>query len=165
MRLAKYLKVFDIGLQNTFVYRWNFLLRSVFGMVPLLGMLFLWGAIFEGRSARISGYDESGMIFYFLMTLLIDNWVAPTEDEWQIAAEIREGRGPIRKFVFRAGCFLDFRSAICGMEKSAPKLNGELGGGRPPAWGGFLPFFGNISQRQIDEFARRLVAWKMPSVF
>ena len=92
MRLAKYLKVFEIGLQNTFVYRWNFLLRSVFGMVPLLGMLFLWGAIFEGRSTRISGYDESAMIFYFLMTLLIDNWVAPTEDEWQIAAEIREGR-------------------------------------------------------------------------
>ena len=30
MTLAKYLKVFDIGLQNTFVYRWNFLLRSLF---------------------------------------------------------------------------------------------------------------------------------------
>jgi hypothetical protein len=45
----------------------------------------------------------------------------------------RKTIGPIRKFVFRAGCFLDFRSAICGMEKSVPKLNGELGGCRPPA--------------------------------
>ena len=28
---AKYWKFFDIGVQNTFVYRWNFLLRSIFG--------------------------------------------------------------------------------------------------------------------------------------
>jgi len=33
--LAKYWKFFDVGLQNTFVYRWNFLLRSIFGIVPL----------------------------------------------------------------------------------------------------------------------------------
>jgi ABC-2 type transport system permease protein len=90
--LAKYLKVFEIGLQNTFVYRWNFLLRSVLGMVPLLGMFYLWGSIFEARGTQISGYDQSGMLFYFLITILIDNWVAPTEDEWQIAAEIREGQ-------------------------------------------------------------------------
>jgi ABC-2 type transport system permease protein len=92
VHLAKYLKVFEIGLQNTFVYRWNFLLRSVLGMVPLVGMFYLWGSIFEARGTKISGYDESGMLFYFLMTILIDNWVAPTEDEWQIAAEIREGQ-------------------------------------------------------------------------
>src|SRR5436189_187635 len=46
MRLAKYWKLFDIGLQNTFVYRWNFLLRMVFGIVPLFGMVFIWQAIF-----------------------------------------------------------------------------------------------------------------------
>ena len=34
MTTAKYRKVFDIGLQNTFVYRWNFFLRSLFGLVP-----------------------------------------------------------------------------------------------------------------------------------
>ena len=36
MNPRKYAKVFDIGLQNTFVYRWNFLLRAVFGIVPLI---------------------------------------------------------------------------------------------------------------------------------
>jgi hypothetical protein len=61
--------------------------------------------------------------------------------------------------------FVGFRSAICGMEKATPKLNGELGGGSPPTRGRFLPFPGNISQGQIDQFARRLVAWKMAPVF
>jgi hypothetical protein len=61
--------------------------------------------------------------------------------------------------------FVDFQSAIYGMEKSAPKLNGELGGCRPPARRGFLPFFGDISQGQIDQFTCRLIAWKMTSIF
>jgi hypothetical protein len=51
------------------------------------------------------------------------------------------------------------------MEKSAPKLNGELGGCRPPTRGGYLPFFGNISQGQIEQFAHRLIAWKKPAIF
>ena len=50
---AKYLKVFDIGLQNTFVYRWNFFLRSIFNLVPLAGTVFIWTAIF-GQRANIS---------------------------------------------------------------------------------------------------------------
>ena len=48
--VAKYLKVFDVGAQNTFVYRWNFVLRSVFGIVPLIGTIFLWKAMY-GSSA------------------------------------------------------------------------------------------------------------------
>jgi hypothetical protein len=30
-----YVRTFLTGIQNTFVYRWNFLLRTVFGIVPL----------------------------------------------------------------------------------------------------------------------------------
>ena len=32
------------------------------------------------------------MIYYYLLTLLVSNLVTPTEDEWQIAADIREGQ-------------------------------------------------------------------------
>ncbi len=53
----KYAKVFDIGLQNTFVYRWNFLLRSLFGLVPLAGTILIWRAIFQERGADVAGYD------------------------------------------------------------------------------------------------------------
>ena len=79
-RLLKYWKLFDIGLQNTFVYRWNFLLRMVFGVVPLIGMVFIWQAIFAEKKGAISGYDYEGMIFYFLVTVFLDNLITPTED-------------------------------------------------------------------------------------
>jgi len=32
------------------------------------------------------------MIYYYLLTILVSNLVVPTEDEWQIAADIREGQ-------------------------------------------------------------------------
>ena len=50
--LAKYAKVFNVGAQNTFVYRWNFILRSVFGIVPLIGTIFLWRAMYTAAAAR-----------------------------------------------------------------------------------------------------------------
>ena len=55
--MQKYLKVFDIGLQNTFVYRWNFIFRSLFGLFPLLGTVFIWGAIFEAKGGGINNFD------------------------------------------------------------------------------------------------------------
>ena len=64
----------------------------VFGIVPLIGTVFLWQAIFRPGQDAISGYDYSAMIFYFMLTVFLDNLVSPTEDEWQIAAEIRDGK-------------------------------------------------------------------------
>lgn len=112
---AKYLKVFDIGLQNTFVYRWNFFLRSLFALVPLAGTVFIWSALFRERHATIGGYDYKAMIFYFVLTMLADNLVTPTEDEWQIAADIREGQinalltKPLNYLGYRIGLFLSYR--------------------------------------------------------
>ena len=34
-KIEKYVSVFNIGLQNTFVYRWNYFLRALFGLIPL----------------------------------------------------------------------------------------------------------------------------------
>ena len=31
-RIDKYISVFNIGLQNTFVYRWHYFLRALFGL-------------------------------------------------------------------------------------------------------------------------------------
>src|SRR5450631_1612238 len=112
---TKYLKVFDIGLQNTFVYRWNFFLRSLFGLVPLAGTVFIWRALFAERQADIAGYDYNAMIFYFVLTILVDNLVTPTEDEWQIAADIREGQinsfltKPLNYLGYRVSLFLSYR--------------------------------------------------------
>ena len=114
MTLAKYFKVFDIGLQNTFVYRWNFLLRSLFQFVPLAGTVFIWRAIFQERAttnaANVAGYDYRAMIFYFLLTLLAENLVTPTEDEWQIASDIREGQ--INSFLTKPMSYLSYRITL-----------------------------------------------------
>ncbi|HSI13907.1 MAG TPA: ABC-2 family transporter protein, partial [Chthoniobacter sp.] len=113
--LAKYIKVFDIGLQNTFVYRWNFLLRSVFGVVPLVGAIFFWKAVFHSKGSGINGYDYSSMIFYFMVTVFLENLITPTEDEWQIAGEIRDGRissyltKPMNYLGYRITLFLSYR--------------------------------------------------------
>ncbi len=111
----KYRKVFGIGLQNTFVYRWNFLLRSLFGLVPLAGTVLIWRAIFAGTGEQVGGYDYGEMIWYFLLIILVDNLVTPTEDEWQIAADIREGQisafliKPLNYLGYRFSLFLSYR--------------------------------------------------------
>jgi len=116
MQATKYLKVFDIGLQNTFVYRWNFLLRALFGFVPLIGTVCIWRAMFQSRGSSIGGYGFDSMIYYFLLTLLAENLITPTEDEWQIAADIREGQinsfltKPLNYLGYRFTLFLSYRA-------------------------------------------------------
>ncbi len=73
--IDKYISVFNIGLQNTFVYRWNYFLRSLFGLIPLAGTVFLWSAVFKERGGSLHGYDYGSMIYYYLLTILVSNLV------------------------------------------------------------------------------------------
>ena len=97
----------SIGLQDTFVYRWNFLLRALFSLVPLIGTVFIWSAVFRSRGGNIGRYDFPEMIFYFLLSLLVENLVTPTEDEWRIAAEIRDGQ--ISSLILKPLDYLTYR--------------------------------------------------------
>ncbi|MDQ6624473.1 MAG: ABC-2 family transporter protein [Verrucomicrobiota bacterium] len=110
MQLAKYSAVFKLGLQNTFVYRWNYFLRAVFALIPLAGTVFLWRAVFEARGGGMRGYDYGSMIYYYLLTILVSNLVTPTEDEWQIAGDIREGQ--INSFLTKPLSYLAYRFSI-----------------------------------------------------
>src|SRR3954468_9073628 len=109
-KIEKYISVFNIGLQNTFVYRWNYFLRALFGLIPLAGTVFLWRAVFKEKGGGLHGYDYSSMIYYYLLTLLVSNLVTPTEDEWQIAADIREGQ--INSFLTKPMSYLAYRMSI-----------------------------------------------------
>ena len=110
MKLARYGTVFNLGLQNTFVYRWNYFLRALFGLIPLAGTVFLWRAIFHERGGGFGGYDYGSMIYYYLLTILVSNLVTPTEDEWQIASDIREGQ--INSFLTKPLSYLGYRTSI-----------------------------------------------------
>src|ERR1700745_2213996 len=107
---GKYLTVFNIGIQNTFVYRWNYFLRALFGLIPLAGTVFLWSAVFKERGSGLHGYDYASMIYYYLLTILVSNLVVPTEDEWQIAADIREGQ--INALLTKPMSYLAYRTSI-----------------------------------------------------
>jgi ABC-2 type transport system permease protein len=109
-KFAKYLSVFNIGLQNTFVYRWNYFLRALFGLIPLAGTVFLWRAVFQERGGGLHGYDYGSMIYYYLLIILVSNLVTPAEDEWQIAADIREGQ--INSFLTKPVNYLGYRFSI-----------------------------------------------------
>jgi len=109
-RFDKYISVFNIGLQNTFVYRWNYFLRALFGLIPLAGTVFLWRAVFKEHGGGLHGYDYGSMIYYYLLTLLVSNLVTPTEDEWQIASDIREGQ--INSFLTKPMSYLGYRFGI-----------------------------------------------------
>src|SRR6201981_2834363 len=109
-KIRKYISVFNLGLQNTFVYRWNYFLRALFGLIPLAGTVFLLAALFTERGGGLHGYDYGSMIYYYLLAILVSNLVTPTEDEWQIAADIREGQ--INSLLTKPMSYLTYRFSI-----------------------------------------------------
>ncbi len=50
-----------------------------------------------------------------MLTVFLDNLITPTEDEWQIAAEIRDGRissfliEPLNYLAYRISLYLSYR--------------------------------------------------------
>jgi ABC-2 type transport system permease protein len=108
--MKKYLKVFGIGLQNTFVYRWNFFLRALFGLFPLIGTIFIWRAIFEAKGGGINNFDYASVVFYFLLVLALDSLITPADDEWQVAADIREGQ--LNAFLVKPMNYLLYRLSL-----------------------------------------------------
>mgnify|MGYP003383479514 CR=1 FL=1 len=110
--MGKYLHVLGIGLQNTLVYRANFLFRAAFGLVPLAGTLFLWRAIYAGRPAgeSINGYTVAQMMSYYLVLTLVDAFPAVAEDDWHIAADIKDGQ--ISQFLLKPIDYLKYRLSL-----------------------------------------------------
>jgi ABC-2 type transport system permease protein len=108
--MGKYFKVFDIGLQNTFVYRWNFFFRSLFGLFPFLGTVFIWGAIFEAKGGGINNFNYASVVYYFLLVLVLDSLITPGDDEWQVAADIRDGQ--MNSFLIKPVNYLLYRLAL-----------------------------------------------------
>lgn len=112
--IALYRKVFGIGLQDTFVYRWNFLLRSLFSIIPLYATVLVWQSVCE-TNGKVHDYTFSAMVFYFVGILIVENLASPTEDEWRIAAEIRDGHissilvKPLNYLSYRLSLFVSYR--------------------------------------------------------
>lgn len=111
--MTKYWSVFGLGIQNSLAYRANYLARVLFGLIPLLAMLYLWRTIYEGQGGQgtaVAGYSLVQMISYYLIAQLVDALTAVNEDDWQIAADIREGL--ISQFLLKPVDYLWYRWSL-----------------------------------------------------
>jgi len=111
--MKKYLHVINIGVQNNLAYRVNFLARSLFGLIPLLAMLYLWRTIYEGKGDSgvvISGYTLAEMFSYYLVAQIVDALTAVNEDDWAIATDIKDGL--ISQFLLKPVDYLWYRLCL-----------------------------------------------------
>jgi ABC-2 type transport system permease protein len=110
--VRKYWHVIGIGVQNNLTYRFNFLARTLFGFIPLTAILLLWRTIYSGRDAgeTISGFTLAHMVSYYLLVTVVDALTAVNEDDWQIAADIKDGN--ISQFLLKPVDYLWFRFCL-----------------------------------------------------
>jgi ABC-2 type transport system permease protein len=109
--MKKYWHVIGIGIQNNLTYRVNYLARTLFSFIPLFAMLSLWRQIYSQQGGSpLSGYAPAQMIFYYLMVAVVDVLTAVNEDDWQIAADIREGN--ISQFLLKPIDYLWYRLCL-----------------------------------------------------
>jgi ABC-2 type transport system permease protein len=110
--MKKYWHVIGIGIQSNLTYRVNYLTRTLFSFIPLFAMLSLWRTIYQanGEGHLLSGYTQAQMIFYYMMVAIVDIFTAVNEDDWQIAADIREGN--ISQFLLKPVDYLWYRLCL-----------------------------------------------------
>ena len=110
--MKKYWHVINVGIQNNLTYRFNFLARAVFGLIPLIAMLYVWRKIYSGKGAgsMVGSYSLAEMISYYLLTTVVDALTAVNEDDWQIAADIKDGN--ISQFLLKPIDYLWYRLCL-----------------------------------------------------
>ena len=110
--MKKYWHVINIGIQNNLTYRFNFLARAVFGLIPLIAMLYVWQKIYsdKGAGTTVGTYSLAQMISYYLLITVVDALTAVNEDDWQIAADIKDGN--ISQFLLKPIDYLWYRLCL-----------------------------------------------------
>ncbi len=110
--VKKYWHVINIGIQNSLAYRVNFLFRVLFGFIPLLATIYLWRTVYRGKppGAGIAGLSLAEMTSYYLIVTIVDSLTAVNEDDWQIAADIKDGN--ISQFLLKPINYLTFRLCL-----------------------------------------------------
>jgi ABC-2 type transport system permease protein len=110
--MRKYWHVIGIGLQNNLTYRFNFLARTLFGLIPLIAILYVWKTIYAGNGSgsTVGSYSLPEMVSYYLLATIVDALTAVNEDDWQIAADIKDGN--ISQFLLKPIDYLWYRLCL-----------------------------------------------------
>lgn len=110
--VKKYWHVVNIGIQNNLTYRVNFLFRILFSFIPLLATIYLWRAVYRsnGSGQTVGDYTIAQMTSYYLIVTIVDVLTAVSEDDWQIAADIKDGN--ISQFLVKPIDYLTYRLCL-----------------------------------------------------
>src|SRR5687767_7170766 len=82
-------------------------------MLPLIATISLWRTVYEGKEGTtVGGYTLAQMISYYLVVTLVDMFTAVNEDDWQIAADIKDGN--ISQFLLKPIDYLTYRLCLYG---------------------------------------------------
>jgi ABC-2 type transport system permease protein len=110
--VKKYWHVLNTGIQNNLTYRFNFLARTLFGLIPLVAILYVWRTIYSAKGAGgvIGTYTLAQMVSYYLLVTVVDALTAVNEDDWQIAADIKDGN--ISQFLLKPVDYLWYRLCL-----------------------------------------------------
>src|SRR5271154_6811241 len=108
--MQKYWHVIKIGFANTLVYRMNFFFRAAFSLIPLLATLYLWRTVYRGKAGDVAGYSLAAMISYYLIVTIVDTLTAVSDDDWQIAADIKDGN--ISQFLLKPINYTVYRMCL-----------------------------------------------------
>jgi ABC-2 type transport system permease protein len=110
--VKKYWHVINVGIQNNLTYRFNFLARTLFGLIPLIAILQVWRTIYSGKGAgaTVGTYTFAEMVSYYLLVTVVDALTAVNEDDWQIAADIKDGN--ISQFLLKPIDYLGYRLGL-----------------------------------------------------
>lgn len=161
--MRKYWHVMGVGIQNNLTYRFNFLARTLFGFIPMIAILYVWRAIYAGKGAggMVGAYTLAEMISYYLLTVMVDAFTAVNEDDWQIAADIKDGNisqfllKPMDYLAYRLSLFLAGRVAYLGVA-AIPLALFVLALRHyfvwPPSWGGFGLFLFSLALTALLQF-------------
>lgn len=112
--MIKYWHAFNVGIQNNLTYRFNFLARTLFGLIPVLALLYVWRTIYAGKEPgdTVGTYTLAEMISYYLLVTVVDALTAVNEDDWQIASDIKDGN--ISQFLLKPIDYLWYRLCLFG---------------------------------------------------
>src|SRR5213079_2496437 len=112
--MKKYWYVINVGIQNNLTYRFNFFALAVFGLIPLIATLYVWQTIYSGKGqgSEVGSYTLAEMVSYYLLVTIVDALTAVNEDDWQIAADIKDGN--ISQFLLKPIDYLGYRLCLFG---------------------------------------------------
>jgi ABC-2 type transport system permease protein len=89
--LNKYFSIAKASLEVIFVYRAGFAFNMIGTVFYVVAMFYLWQTIFLGKPGNLGGFTWPEMKAYLIVAFILNSTMT-WFDEWQMGADIREGR-------------------------------------------------------------------------